>query len=372
MRILYFTRDYTPHDHRFLSALAKTGESITALRLERRGFQREDRPLPVEVEQVLWRGGQKPARLSDGPALWWDLKRVIRAVRPDVIHAGPIQSASFLTALAGFRPLVSMSWGSDLLRDADSSAGMRFATQFTLNRTAALVGDCAAVREKAASFGFPRERTVLFPWGVDLKQFSRGDGANRLRARLGWEKQFVLLCSRAWEPIYGVDVAARAFVLAARENPELRLILLGNGSQAGKIRQILAEAQEMVYFGGQVSQTELPEVYRAADLYVSASHSDGSSVSLLEAMACGLPALVSDIPGNCEWVREGQNGWLFADGAVEELAKCMLAASRGSHAERGNQELKEMGAAARRTAEERADWERNFPRLLEAYEMARR
>ena len=80
MRVLYFTRDYTPHDHRFLSALAQTEHQVILLRLERRGVQSEDRPLPPGIQQALWRGGNKPARWQDGPALWLDLKRVIREV----------------------------------------------------------------------------------------------------------------------------------------------------------------------------------------------------------------------------------------------------------------------------------------------------
>ena len=172
MRPLYFTRDYTPHDHRFLSALAGSAHSIYSLRLERSGRQLEDRPLPPQVEQVQWRGGQAPLRTADAPALLADLKRVIRRVQPDVIHAGPIQSAAFLAALSGFRPLVSMSWGSDLLMDAERDWKMRYATRYTLRRSTVLVGDCDAVRKKAGEFGFPAGRVVLFPWGVDLTRFS--------------------------------------------------------------------------------------------------------------------------------------------------------------------------------------------------------
>ncbi len=57
MRVLYFTRDYTPHDYRFLSSLARTGHQVFSLRLERRGVQLEDRPLPPDVEQLAWAGG---------------------------------------------------------------------------------------------------------------------------------------------------------------------------------------------------------------------------------------------------------------------------------------------------------------------------
>ena len=365
MKVLYFSRDYTPHDHRFLGALAQTPHTIYYLRLERQSRQLEDRPLPPQVEQVVWQGGRQPVGWWDYPRLLADLRRVIRRLQPDVIHAGPIQSAAFLAALSGFHPLVSMSWGSDLLLDADRSAWMRWVTRFTLRRTTVLAADCRTVLEKAAQFGFPPQRVVLFPWGVDLARFQPGR-ADAFRARRGWQDAFVVLSLRTWEPLYGVDVVARGFARAARQNPRLRLLLLGGGSQAGLIRSIFEQegVQEQVFFGGQVNGDDLPQYYQAADLYVSASHSDGSSVSLMEALASGLPVLVSDIPSNREWITPGREGWLFADGDDRALSEGILRAA-------GQPEgLKEMRLAARRLAEERANWQVNFQRLLDAYQLA--
>ena len=225
MRVLYFTRDYSPHDHRFLSALANSGHEIFSLRLERSGYQLEDRPLPAGVTHVLWAGGTAPVRLQDGFKLRRDLKRVINEIKPDVIHAGPIQKSAFLTALTGFKPLVSMSWGSDMLVDAERNLFWRAASRFTLKKTSILVGDCLAVQNKALDFGFPEEDCVIFPWGVDLQHFRPLKNSD-LRKRLGWENDFVLLCLRSWEPIYGVDIFVKAFARAAREIPELRLMLL--------------------------------------------------------------------------------------------------------------------------------------------------
>jgi len=365
LKVLYFSRDYTPHDHRFLSALAQTPHTIYHLRLERQSRQLEDRPLPPQVEQVVWQGGRQPVGWRDYPRLLADLRRVIRRLQPDVIHAGPVQSAAFLAALSGFRPLVSMSWGSDLLLDADRSAWMRWVTRFTLRRTTVLAADCRTVLEKAAQFGFPPQRVVLFPWGVDLARFQPGR-ADAFRARRGWQDTFVVLSLRTWEPLYGVDVVARGFAQAARQNPRLRLLLLGGGSQAGLIRSIFEQegVQEQVFFGGQVNGDDLPQYYQAADLYVSASHSDGSSVSLMEALASGLPVLVSDIPSNREWITPGREGWMFADGDDRALSEGILRAA-------GQPEgLKEMRLAARRLAEERANWQVNFQRLLDAYQLA--
>ena len=385
MRILYFSRDYTPHDHRFLSALAKTEHRVYYLRLEQRGYQLEDRSLPEGVESVHWAGGRNPFRWRDVPRLLIDLKKVILDVEPDLIQAGPIQTAAFLVALAGFHPLVSVSWGYDLLEDARRNILWGWATRFALRHSSVMVGDCNTIRQKAVSYGMPDEHIVTFPWGVDLRHFSP-EPTSSSNGRI-----FSLLSTRSWEPIYGVDVIAKAFVRAWRtlspgnesvisdpnlgyavqqiggdQGPELRLTMLGNGSQAGELRRIFIQggALDQVYFPGQVGQADLPRYYHAADLYVSASHSDGTSISLLEAMACGCPALVSDIPGNREWICSEKQGWLFSDGDVEGLAQAILQAVTRRDS------LVEMGREARRLAEQKADWEKNFLELLHAYNLA--
>ncbi|RPI78219.1 MAG: glycosyltransferase family 1 protein [Chloroflexi bacterium] len=361
MKILYFSRDYTTHDHRFLSALTKAGEKVYYITLERRGHVLEDRALPGEVEIVSWAGGKKPARLVDGPMLLLDLKHLLRKIRPDILHAGPLQTVGFLSALSGFQPFVSMSWGYDLLIDAERSASWRWSTRYTLNHSAAMVGDCETIRQRAASYGMAPERIVTFPWGVDLEKYHPG---NRQDAG---DKHFTLLSTRSWEPVYGVDVLVRGFLQAAQSCPKLHLVLLGNGSQAPLLRKMIAEggAAEKVTFAGQISQKDLPRYYRSADLYVSASHSDGTSISLLEAMACGTPVLVSDIPGNKEWVTPGVEGWLFPDGDSRALAGAIISAFER------REQLVQMSEAARNLAERRADWEKNFPELLRAYDIAR-
>ena len=161
-----------------------------------------------------------------------------------------------------------------------------------------------------------------------------------------------------------MDVLAKAFVKVAGQNPNVDLLLIGGGSQAQAIRGILQRGGvlDRVTMPGQVTQKELPRFYHMADLYISPSHVDGSSVSLMEALACGLPCLVSDIPANKEWVEEGVNGWLFPDGNVDALAAKILDAIRQ------RESLPTIGESARRSAEKRADWKKNFGQLLVAYE----
>jgi L-malate glycosyltransferase len=348
--------------------MVEAGCRVSFLRLERGPHQLESRAMPVEVEQVRWAGGRGPVSWRDGFRLLPDLKRVLKAVRPDLVFAGPIQRTAFLSVLAGYQPLVSMSWGYDLLHDARRNRAWAWVTRFTLRRSAAMVGDCHTICELAIMHGMNPDRIVTFPWGVDLNHFSP---ANDARER-DQQAPFELLSTRSWEPIYGVDLIARAFVMATKTlqqqgGPQLKLVMTGNGSQAGELRQIFTQADllDRVYFPGQVGFAELPRYYHSADLYVSASHSDGSSISLLEALACGKPALVSDIPGNREWINPGDQGWWFQDGSVEALYEGILQAVQ--HRSR----LPEMGKAARQLAESRADWSKNSQDLLKAFKMAK-
>jgi glycosyltransferase involved in cell wall biosynthesis len=145
----------------------------------------------------------------------------------------------------------------------------------------------------------------------------------------------------------------------------LRLLLLGNGSEAGKMLEFVE-----VHGLSRVVRTlnprvgeEMPKWFRAADTYISCAQSDGTSVSLLEAMATGLPLIVTDIPSNREWVVEGSNGWLAPANSAEKFADRMLRASRLSREQRSL-----FSERNRRLVDERADWDRNFPRLLEMYE----
>ncbi len=364
MRVLYVTRSYTPHDRRFLTALVQSGQEVHYARVESGGRLQESRPVPDSVREIAWPNLERRPRWHEMPRLARALRQVVDEVRPQVVHAGPVQSGAFLAALAGSHPLVTMSWGSDLLVDALRGPG-RWSAGFTLRRSDACVCDCETVRKAAAALGMPDERIVVFPWGVDLRQFSPGED-HGLRARLGWEDACVLISTRGWERLYGIDVLLAGFARAASRHPALRLLMLGDGSLRPQVEARLRQAglEGRIHRAGQVGYDDLPAYYRAADAYVSASRVDGSSVSLMEALACGLPALVSDIPGNREWVEPEANGWWFQDGEARSLEQTLdrALAARGRWAE--------MARSARASAEARADWEANFPHLLRAYDLA--
>lgn len=366
MKVIYFTRDFNPHDQRFLTALGKTDHEVYLLRLESNPFTPLPRILPEGIREIEWRGGYEPYKWENETEFITDLQRVFQIVKPDVVHAGPVHTCAYLVAKAGFKPLVTMSWSSDILYETKHDETLVPRAQYALKHTSVLVGDCQAMANEAANtYGFSPENMVLFPWGVDLQAFNPV-GTNQVREKLNWQDQFVFVCVRSWEPVYGVDITLKAFGEITKKYHQARLLLYGNGSQAEMVHGMIDQYHmaDKVFLGGKIDNRELADIYRSADVYLTSAHSDGSSVSLMEAMASGLPAIASDIPGNMEWVFDGENGLSFIDGD-----DAMLAEKMAYLLEQGA-EVQKMGETARKTAEVRADWSKNFPKLLTAYQQA--
>ncbi len=123
-----------------------------------------------------------------------------------------------------------------MLLDACRDEVWRWVTKYTLERADSLLADCLAVRDKAREFAsFENSQVVLLPWGVDLKRFRPGADSTGLRARLGWEDSFVVLSTRSWEPIYNIETVVKGFARAHKLNSKIKLILMGDGSDAPRI-----------------------------------------------------------------------------------------------------------------------------------------
>jgi len=364
LKILYISRGYTTHDRRFITSFAAEGWEIVHLPML--DYRLDDRPLPDGVQTLRWTPDlREPVSSGD----WIDREKRLRSIlateTPDVVIAGPVQSGAYLAALAGASPLMTVSWGTDMLVDADRNAQLRMATKYTLDRSDAVFGDCRAVREAVKRHaGMPDKCIVTFPWGIDLDRFAPGESALTLRKDLGWEDRVVFISTRTWEPVYAIDVMVEAFAIVSAELPEARLILLGGGSREDEIRQLIRDRglESVVHAPGRVSYKALPDYFRTANAYVSSALSDGTSVSLLEAMATGVPVVVSDSYGNLEWVEGGVNGELARPGDAESLAEAMVAVVADP---RRAARIGETNVAVARA---RADWSKNFPQLARLIE----
>ena len=174
----------------------------------------------------------------------------------------------------------------------------------------------------------------------------------------------MVISTRSLERIYGIDTLLEAIRFTNEKNDDICFLLLGDGSLRTWVEDYIKHynLSHAVHLTGRIDYQLLPDYFNEADLYVSTSYSDGTSVSLLEAMACGLPVIVSDLPSNREWVQPDINGWLVSPGNTEALGMAIPAVLGQKD------KLSAMGQANLALVREKADWSKNSDLLLEAYE----
>jgi glycosyltransferase involved in cell wall biosynthesis len=207
-----------------------------------------------------------------------------------------------LALLYGASPLVVSAWGSDVFR---ASRREKLAGRVVARSADAILASSEALRSGMVELGAAPERTAVINWGVDLEAFVPPDGArDEVRAALGLPSGPLILSPRSSGEVYNADVIVRAFDRLADERNEVSLVLLR--ATDGRVDLKGVRHADRVRLIDRVPADCMPDYYRAADVCVSIASSDSSPRSVWEAMACGTPCVLSDIP----WVHE-----LIVDGA---------------------------------------------------------
>jgi glycosyltransferase involved in cell wall biosynthesis len=182
----------------------------------------------------------------------------------------------------------------------------------------------------ARSLGADGERLEVAPWGVDTRVFHPGPQSDALRQELGLGAGPVILSIRAMRPVYNPLDLAQAIPRVLERVPGARFVVRSHSYDAdllARFQAILGEhgvRKSVCFVGDLPDDGAIAELYRLADVAVSVPSSDGTPQSVLEAMACGVPLVLSDVPSLHEWVRDGQEGLFAPVGDVEAICTAIV------------------------------------------------
>ena len=183
-------------------------------------------------------------------------------------------------------------------------------------------------------------------------------GRTALRASLGFEPgHFVIGTVGRFDAIKNLPMLVGALADAARANPRVRGLLVGDGPEAARVRALLEEAglQDRVRLTG--FREDARKLAQCMDLFVLSSFSEGTSMALLEAVAAGVPAAVTAVGGNPEVVTANETGWVVPSDDPAALANAFHEAMRDDTVRRSRAE------AGRRRFREKF----GFDRMLDSY-----
>jgi glycosyltransferase involved in cell wall biosynthesis len=268
------------------------------------------------------------------------------------VLAGPLTTVTqHLVAQAPELNVVGLSWGFDLFEL------LAHGELSWLHNLSGLVIDSEPTQLIATSAGVPIERLTYIPWGIDLLAFTPV-GPTISLSTLGWgDSSRMLLSLRAHEELYRVGDILEAFADVASTDPSVMLVIGHSGSLTATLRARVSELQldDRVRFIGTITEAELPAWLRAAACYVTASEVDGTSVTLLQAMACETPIVASETPGNLGWIEDGKTGSTFTTGSIPSLTSALMTVL--------SSDTEPSSARARALVLEKADWSMNIHRL---------
>ncbi|MDH0089861.1 glycosyltransferase [Achromobacter mucicolens] len=347
MKILILANAQSVHVHRWLRALSAAGHDVHIATAEPHSIEGVTvHTLPQYPYQLL------RLVLSAAP-----IRRLVSRLKPDIVHAYYLLDYGFMAAFAGVKPMVVTAMGSDVLRGLDVSRRRRFLASYACRRADYVLTRAEHMNETVRRLG-ANGLVKSVPNGIETGVFKYGGARNSVPR---------VLCTRAFRPVYNIMALVKAIAILKGSGKRADFVLVGDGPDRAEIETAIESEglQDYVTLAGALAHEALPAYYASSDIYVSPSLSDGNSVSLMEALACGCYPVVSDIPANRSWIVDGENGRLFEPTDPQALALKLGEAIDGIAAFDG------IRRQNRDKVVEEADFANCLAKVLEAYDVVR-
>jgi glycosyltransferase involved in cell wall biosynthesis len=247
----------------------------------------------------------------------------------NVIHAHWAIPTGLIGVTAGSllkKPLIVTIHGSDLRMALERPGFVRKVFAYVCKNAAQLNCVSDVQKKELEQLGIPKGKISTIPMGINEEFIERGEHRKRELKK----RSFTILSNRNLLPIYNVSLLIRAIPNVLTEEPETKFIIAGDGAEKETLEREVKNLNinSSVKFLGRVPHEEMPDLLSQADIYVSTSLDDGTSVSLLEAMGSGAFPVVTDIAANREWIANERNGFLVPVDSKDFLANRIIDAIR--------------------------------------------
>lgn len=254
------------------------------------------------------------------------------AWQPDILHAHHIPGPGWLGALTGYHPFIVSTWGSDVLIEPHRSTIRRRMVEYVLNRADRVTAPSRLLYEALVGLDVGEERLVLIPWGIDTNVFAPTP-KDRLATRRQLdidENAWVVFSPRAISPLYEQHTVIDAIERLSRSIPGLELVMLRYHVEPDYLEKLEEQIRtaglttKVHWLPAANSRVEMARLYRAADVTVSIPASEGYGITVYEALACGCPTVVSDLPAFTRDLEDGVHVLKAPVGDSTKLADALL------------------------------------------------
>jgi len=312
-------------------------------------------PCPVEGPTVHLLAKGCTGRLAYITGMF-KIRRLLKKIQPDLLHAHYATSFGLLAVLSGFHPLVVSAWGSDVLVAPKQSIFLKLIVERVFKKADALTSDSTYMSGCMLELlkGRPKIlKTVTMGVSRDWFKSLPDSSKNELQ----------ILSLRGHQAIYNIDIILRSMADVLKAVPEAVLVVAGEGPETNSLQALAGSLGilENVKFVGQLPHAQVQDYLNQSAISVSVPTSDATAVSLLETMACGSFPVVSDLPANREWVEDSVNGLIVAIRDTSDLSRALIKSLQDIPLRQNAIELNRQKIRAK------AIWENNMAEMEELY-----
>ena len=290
------------------------------------------------------------------------IKNIFQAEKPDVLHTHSAGTYGLAAALVNFRPAILTPWGSDILLGGFLR---KLVLMFVVGRADAYTCDGENTFQKLIGLGAEREKIHLIRFGTDVKKFRPAQYKDFASPYgLAKSQKLRIISLRSLISIYDVETLIKTAAIVVKSASNIEFVIVGDGNQKEYLANLAQDLNltryDLVKFVGRMNNEELPALLQSADIYVSASLSDsGLAASTAEAMATGLPVVVTDTGDNKDWV---DNEFVIPVKSPELLAEKIVALIKNGEIR------KRQGVRNRQIIEEKNDYRVEMGKIEKIYE----
>ncbi|SFW25873.1 glycosyltransferase [Chitinophaga sancti] len=246
-------------------------------------------------------------------------RKIIKGLQPDIIHAHYVTSGGLAAYIIHHPHTIVTAHGSDINASVKSPV-WRFLLKRILGRAAAINVVSRELYDKVLQLGIPAHKLHNFNVGINYETFFQHHASHAAPYTLK------MVCNRRFEPVYDHMTILKALVLLKEKNVPFEMHFVGGGPLQEAAEKFVQEngLDKYVTFYGQVQNSVQPGVFEKCNIYISSSLSDGTSLSLLEAMAAGLFPVVTDIVANKAVLEHNRSALFFPVGDSGNLAEQLI------------------------------------------------
>ncbi|REE57520.1 glycosyltransferase involved in cell wall biosynthesis [Paenibacillus taihuensis] len=258
------------------------------------------------------------------PRAIWQLRKLIKAYKPDIVHSHMIH-ANLLTRITRLftRMPVLISTAHNTNEGGKVRMMMYRLTDSLCNLMTNVSQDAVdSFIQKGAS---TRNKLIFVPNGINLKRFKKNaEASESLRQELGLKDEFIWLAVGRLCEAKDYPTLLRSFNQVVKQNSHCQLLIVGDGVDRHMLEEMSSSLglDDKIRFLG--IREDIPRIMNASDAYVMSSLWEGMPMVLLEASACELPMVATDVGGNREVVKEGISGYLARASDSDHLAERMM------------------------------------------------